>query len=471
MIAESAIIRLLNSLAPRRRSPTEDGLLIGRTRDVHGHDYPVKMPARDRTEHAFVLGKTGMGKTHFLQFIAIQCMHRAEGFVLFDFHGDCAGALSRVASALPGAEDRLVILDPTDRLASPGLNPLELQTDEEHEAFGRASELAAILRARWNVDAFGPRSEELLRNVLYTLAANGLTLVEAPALLTVPAFRARLVARLPSPEIAAYWRDRFEPLSEAMKAAFREPLLNKITGFLVEPSCRHLLGQTHSTVNFRAAMQDGQWILVNLSKGILREHAHTLGNLLFAKLQFDVFSRVRIPPRERRLFSIIVDEVQNLAENDLVTLLTEGRKFGVGLITANQYWEQLPRVLRKALLASGTHVFFRMSHADAAVLAAELSTRSRQRYVGELVTLDRGQAIVRIGSAEPRRVTVPALPKPSLHTMDTADAVRALSIRTYARTRSSIEQDIRQRVRLEVDRSETSHEPTSVSNSEGQHDW
>ena len=34
-----------------------------------------------------------------------------------------------------------------------------------------------------------------------------------------------------------------------------------------------------------------------------------------------------MPEAERRLFALFCDEVQNLAENDLVTLLAEGRKF------------------------------------------------------------------------------------------------------------------------------------------------
>src|SRR6185369_435400 len=128
--------------------------------------------------------------------------------------------------------------------------------------------------------------------------------------------------------------------SDAMKGQFREPLLNKITAFLTEPATRHLLGQRRNTIDLSQAMRDGQWVLINLSKGRLGEHAHTLGNLLFAHIQFSVLARASLAADARRLFTVMCDEVQNLQENDLVTLLAEGRKFGLSLVTAGQYWAQ-----------------------------------------------------------------------------------------------------------------------------------
>lgn len=71
-----------------------------------------------------------------------------------------------------------------------------------------------------------------------------------------------------------------------MKSAFREPLLNKITAFLSEPGARHLLAQQVSTIDLSAIMREQKCLIIRLSKGRLREHAHTIGNLVFAQLQF-----------------------------------------------------------------------------------------------------------------------------------------------------------------------------------------
>ena len=231
----------------------------------------------------------------------------------------------------------------------------------EAERFRKVSELSAILRQRWGVDSFGARTEELLRNSLYTLAASHLTLADLPRFLADSRLRLQLVDRLEQPDIAAYRRERYEPLSDAMKGVFREPLLNKVTGFLTEPAARHLLGQRESTIDMAAVMARRQWLIVRLPKGRLREAAHTLGNLLFAQLQFAALARESVPAHQRRTFTLLCDEAQNLAENDLNTLLTEGRKFGIAVITANQFWEQLPKELRGALLSANAHICFRVS--------------------------------------------------------------------------------------------------------------
>jgi hypothetical protein len=315
----------------------------------------------------------------------------------------------------------------------------------------------------------------LLRAVLFTAAIHGLTLVDIPLILTSEQVRSKLIATLPSPDIKSYWLERFEPLSEPMKMVFREPLLNKITGFLVDPAVRHIFGQQHSTINFADAMRDGKWLVINLAKGVLREHAHTLGNLLFAKLTFDVMARVSVPVSQRRMFAIVCDEVQNLAENerDLATLLTESRKYQCSLTTANQFWSQLPVSLRGALLASGTHVFFRVSSADAQVLAPELSPSRARHYVTELTGQARGYAIARIGSEAPVNIHVPPLPTLTAVHSERARDLTSRSQQLYARGRAAIEADIaaRQRTLTEGPEPIINLPANESSQTEGQTEW
>jgi hypothetical protein len=450
-IIERVVVRILNGL---RRAPTvkSDGLLLGYAAD--GGREPIYMPQQRRFEHAVIVGKTGAGKTHCLEQLAIQHLERGEGFCFLDYHGDATNHLMAFAAGHRDAAARLVLIDPTDPEWSPGLNPLEMAGASDQVAFTRSSELAAILKQRWGVDTFGARTEELMRNALYTLAVNGLTLVDAPTLLTAQTFRRRCIQAVTNAEVLAYWNDRYEPLSEAMKAVFREPLLNRVSAFITDPFCRHLLGQRQSTIDLARAINEGQWVLVNLSKGRLREHAHTLGNLIFARMQFEIMARTALPERSRRLFSIFCDEVQNLAENDLAILLSEGRKHGVSLYTAGQYWEAVPKELRAALFSAGTHIFFRVSAHDAATLAAELSAHGRNRYAQLLTTLSRGQAIVRVGWNAPVVVKVPAILAP---TRANVAALREVVIARCARGRAVVEQEI-QAVRRELgadDRPET----------------
>lgn len=401
---EHLTTHVLNHFTRRRVYTIEPGLMLGTsTEETHG---TVVFADKHRCEHAVILGKTGSGKTYLLESLALQLARRREGFALIDFHGDVSLSLIGRLATLPDVGNRLVILDPSHPTRSPGLNVLDAG-ESDAERFRKVSELSSILRQRWGVDSFGARTEELLRNSLYVLAASHLTLADLPRLLTDTTLRLRLTDTLDHADIKSYFRDRYEPLSEAMKAAFREPLLNRVTGFLTEPAARHLLGQQNSTIDIAEIMRRGQWLIVRLPKGRLREHAHTLGNLIFAQLQFAALARDR---GDRRTFTLLCDEAQNLAENDLGTLLTEGRKFGISVISANQFWEQLPRELRGALLTANSHICFRLSSADAGVLAAELSLERRTRLTVDLTQLARGEAIGRIGPLGLVRFRVPALP-------------------------------------------------------------
>lgn len=464
---EQLLVSFLNTLHRRPDRPTiGPGLVLGHASETHTR---VILPHVQRFEHAVILGKTGVGKTHVLESVACQHFERGEGFCFFDFHGDATEHLVSLAAQFPQSLDRLVLFDPTHPHLSPGLNPLEMDARREHEAFSRTAELTSILKQRWGVDSFGARTEELMRHVFYTLAVNGYTLIEASALLTSRAFRQRLIANVRNPEVTSYWLERYEPLSDAMKSVFREPLLNKVSGFVTDPLSRHLLGQTHSTLDFADAMANGRWVLINLSKGQLRDHAHTLGNLIFARLQFDVMARASLPERQRPLFSILCDEVQNIAENDLVTLLTEGRKYGVSLFTANQFWEQLPRALRGALLSAGTHIFFRLSAHDAATLVKELSSGG-QRYQQQITTLERGEAIIRVGSNPAHLVRTPRLP--ARKTAVPLDEMRSVATQRSARSRHVIEQEIRSRREpVTPPMTPMTHHDTTDHAGEGQASW
>lgn len=468
MWLEDSIISLLNRLN-RQREATPVGLKLGSAHDT-GRD--VVWPNGNQDQHLFSCGKTGSGKTTWLLHLASQLMDAGRPFVFFDYHGDATQQLLAMASRRQEASNRLVLLDLTDTKISPGLNLLEAMEGSDSEAFARSSELAAILRQRWHVEAFGARTEELLRNTLYTLAVNHYTLVEAPLLLTSKAFRAELVGTITQPEILDYWNERYEPLSDAMKGTFREPLLNKITGFLTEPACRHFLGQRESTFTFQNAIDSGGWVLINLAKGYLREHAHTLGNLIFARLQFEILARAAVPEHRRRLVTVFADEAQNLAENDLEVLLTEGRKFKVSLLVSCQFAGQLPKQLLGSLLAVGTHAFFQLSAADASTLAAELSVSAKARYHKELTLLSRGQAVVRIGAKTPVVIQVP---RPSSHQVApaTTNVLRALSLDRYGRQRIAIETDIRRRRESHSAQTpqliDNEHGPTDPT--EGQSGW
>jgi hypothetical protein len=323
-----------------------------------------------RTTHIAVLGKTGSGKSSLLRFLAQQDIEAGRGILYFDLHGDATPFLLGVVAAhemTVGRElhERLIYIAPADKEFSAGLNPLEAA----EASFLHSGEFAQVLKRRWGLDHFGARTDELLRNALYVLTANGLTLLELAPLLIHKAFRAQCLTRTPNAEVRQYFAQRYDTASEPMQATMREPILNKTSAFTADPSFRHIVGQRQSTFRMAEAMDRGHWVIANLEKGRLGEQSLTLGSLLFTLSKHALFSRT-----ERSLFTIYVDEVQNFVayDTDIETVLSEARKFGVSVVTANQFLGQYPDATRAAILSVGTHVFFQLSPGDATVIAQAL---------------------------------------------------------------------------------------------------
>src|SRR6267154_3272829 len=361
---EHLIVRGWNRLvAPQKRDSESGSRLDLGFRVIDGEVQRSRAYLLDskRPEHIAILGKTGQGKSFFLRHLSGQDVRNKSGFVFFDLHGDTMPFLLRLVAAEErrrgvDLSDKLIVIEPADPEFSIGLNVLEAQDGQQN--YVQLSEFAQILKARWHLDSFGARTEELLRNSLHVLADNNLTLLELSPLLSHAAFRATCLHRVQNTEVTSYFQTRFDTRSEAMQGVFRDAILNKVSSFTADQRFRHILGQQRSTFSLLEALDRGRWVVLNLDKGRLGEQAATLGSLLLTKLKNALFAR-----RRRNLFTLYCDEIQNLVAFDsgIDTLLSEARKFGIGVVSANQFLDQYPAQMRAAIMAIGTHILFQLS--------------------------------------------------------------------------------------------------------------
>jgi len=166
---------------------------------------------------------------------------------------------------------------------------------------------------------------------------------------------------------------------------------------------------------------------------------------LLTKLKNALFARSR-----RQLFTLYCDEIQNLVAYDagVETLLSEARKFGISVVTANQFLEQYPPQVRAAILAVGTHVFFQLSSTDADKVASALD--GGKRLAETLKNLPKRRMVVKSGSDRWHEVLVPTLAEPAADATDLYNRCRA----RHARRRAEIESEIRRRHRQISQRTE-----------------
>jgi len=434
---ENIIANLWNRLVLASKPKLKGGLKLG-TLVVDGRPSkkPYFLPQTRRSEHLVTLGKTGSGKSFLLRHLCLCDIKAGRGFLYFDHHGD---AIPFLLSAMAAEErqtgkdfaSRLVVLEPGNLEWAVGLNPMAVQG--EQQTFIQIVAVTAILKERWGLEHFGARTEELLRNSLFVLAANRLTLVEFPALLSNQAFRIQCLKKVSNTDVREYFESRFEPMSDAMKAVMRDPILNKLSEFISDPHFKYILGQTESTFSFDDVLNKNQIVLVDLSKGKLGRHSSTLGTLILSHVRPAIFSR-----KSRELFTVYADEVQNLltADTDFDVYFSEARKFAVSITTANQFLDQFPKRMRAAIQAIGTHILFQLSPPDAQEIAGALDGG---KPLAELLkNLPQREFVVRSGSYGWKHVQAPRV-----ETLPTDfSGLLKRSRQLYARPRLEVEEQI-----------------------------
>lgn len=414
---------------------------------------PVVILPKHRAKHIYTIGGTGVGKTKFLENLIRQDILMGNGCGVIDCHGDLIkSTVSFIASLISDQSfvndeehdllKRLVIFDPSYSNYAAGFNPLELI--DGLEPYGQALELLNVFDKLWDLSS-GPRMSEMIRNTMISLAENGLTLLEVQPLLTDETFRAKAIQSISNNEVRRYWIERFNPLSVAMKAQYTEPVLNKVGAFVTDPNIRGIVGQKNSTIKLRDIMDSRKILLINLSKGYLKESSMLLGALLLAKIQMSAMSRANIPENARIPWYLYVDEFQNFATDSFTEILSEARKFGLSLVMAHQNLSQLPVTLRSSIKANvGTQVIFRVSQDDAMEFAYEMIPKQRQRIASIITNQEIAHALVNIKGEYPVEIRVPNVQEPDSD-KNITELIYQRSIQKYGRLKSEIEIDIENR--------------------------
>jgi hypothetical protein len=236
-----------------------------------------------------------------------------------------------------------------------------------------------------------------------------------------------------------------------MQATWRDAILNKVSAFTADPHFRHILGQLQSSFSLADAIDSGYWIILNLDKGRLGEQAATLGSLFLTRLKNALFAR-----RSRSLLTVYCDEIQNLIvfDSGLDAVLSEARKFGVSIVSANQYLDQHPPAMRSALAAVGSHIYFQLSASDAEKVTGAID--GGRTLAQELKNLPQRHLILKSGHQRFLRAVVPTIAAPEAD----ADDLLRRSLARWAHRRADIEAEIVSR-----------HQSMRISTNEVLHDW
>ena len=430
------------------------GVLVGRSA-VPGATQDVRIQGEDRMRHMYILGQTGTGKTTMLKTMILDDIRAGHGVCVVDPHGDL---FREILGRIPDARiNDVVILDPSDTEHPVGLNLLE-RSDESQRHFV-VQEMVSII-SRVMADEYGGASKDMTGPMFYRHVRNNLlvatsdpdrpgTLLDFSRIFSVPEYWQRWLPLKSDDEQTKLWINKVLPRtnyysigSEGMDLG--SYFASKFDEFVFDPMLCNIFGQARSTIDFRAAMDGEKIVLVNLAKGLLTEStSRFLGMIVLAKVQAAALGRVRMREQDRRPFFLYVDEFQSIATQNFVSLLSEGRKFGLGLILANQFVTQLDnrKIVESVFGNVGTIVTFRAGQSDAEIMERYMAPAFDRQGItrlpnwhGAMTTLVAGE------SAQPFMVeTIPDRTRPDAATVE---SVRATSRKRYGRPRTAVEREI-----------------------------
>jgi hypothetical protein len=396
----------------------------------------VSIKPADLLRSVYIVGKTGTGKSALLLRLLLGAAERGFGACLIDPTGD----LARQALAhLPrGLWNRVVSFRPADADRAVGLNLFRVGPGSSRALV--ASAAVEAFRALWGSTLFGPRSEHLLRNAaLALLETPDATILGLLRILVDADARDAVAARLTDPVVRSFWQREFPSLGKPFAAEVAAPLLNKL-GALSAPAVRRALGQVRPKLDMREALDAGRIVIADLS-GIGRDGAQLLGAFLVSSVDIAARSRAGLPESERRPFILVADEFHGYVTESFLTLLAEGRKFGLCAALAHQHAAQLPPTIRAAAVGNaGTLIAFALGSEDAELLAPEFWPEASAR---ELARLGRYRIALRLlVDGEPARPDVcDTLAPPQWR--EPPDTLLRISAERYGRPVTEVDRQIR----------------------------
>jgi len=379
-------------LPPPPNAPKE-GITLGLNKH-RGMETNIRMLAKDRTRHHYIIGKSGSGKSTLLSFMSRQDIANGDGVCVVDPHGDLIE--DAIAHTPKERAKDVVVFDPSDLQRPMGLNLLEAKTDEEKD---RASlDAMEIFIKLFGNEIFGPRIQHYFRNGCLTLMDDeeeGATLIDVPRLFVDDEFQRYKVSKCRNPVVLSFWNHEMAKTGAREKEEMIPYFSSKFGPFVTNTTMRNIIGQPKSAFNIRQIMDEGKVLLVNLSKGKIGDvNAQLLGLIFVNKVNMAALSRAAILRRDRKRFYLYVDEFQNFVTDAFVTILSEARKYELALIMAHQYIGQLvgkteaygeaSTQMRDAIFGNvGTIMSFKVGADDAEYMAKEYApVLSQQDVIG-----------------------------------------------------------------------------------------
>ncbi len=420
-----------------------EGVLLG-VNDFQGNEREVRIAPEDRLRHFYVIGQTGTGKSTILKNMAIQDIQNGEGVCMIDPHGS---DLDDILATVPKERyEDVIYFDPSSTEMPIGLNMLEYDPAHPEQKTFVVNEMLSIFDKLFDMkNAGGPMFEQYFRNAVLLVMEDpesGNTLSDVSRVLSDGNYRAMKLSKCKNPIVVQYWREIAEKAGgEASLANVVPYITSKFDVFLSNDIMRPIVSQEQSTLNFRDIMDNKKLLFVNLSKGRLGDiNAHLLGLIIVGKILMASLSRGsearNLPP-----FYLYLDEFQNITTDSISVILSEARKYKLGLHMAHQFIAQLEEKIRDSVFGNvGSLAIFRVGANDAEFLEKQLEPVFSAH---DIMNIDNYNAYMRllINGVPGVPFSIKTLP-PHQGSSENTEKLKKYSALKYGRDRGEVEEEL-----------------------------
>ena len=379
----------------------KEGLYIGEN-VFRGESKPIFVKNEDRFRHFYVIGQTGTGKSSILQIMARQDLRNKRGIAVLDPHGDLAKDL---LPFIPKERaDDLVYFDPGDLSRPMGLNLLEANSEDEKQMV--VADATNIMIKLFGGEIFGPRIQDYFRNGCLTLmdCPTGGAITDLIRLFTDDNFQRERRTTLKNPIVRTWWDHTYAKMGDREKGEIIPYFAAKFGQFITNTLMRNIVGQTKSAFDIADIMNNEKILFASLSKGVLGDlNSNLLGLILVSKIQIAAMKRQQMAASDRRDFFLYIDEFQNYVTDSIESILSEARKYRLGLVIAHQYLGQLQKSdaltksslnLKDAIFGNvGTMMTYKIGPEDAEMMGKQFAPVYSDQ---DFVNMDKFKAAIKL---------------------------------------------------------------------------
>lgn len=348
---------------------------------------PFTIPTRTRFEHQHIIAGSGHGKTQTLQYLIAHDLKAVEqgdaSIVVLDSQGDLIKAISQLKVFAPGEplHERICIIDPTDVEYPVSLNLFDVGIE-------RLKNYPLLERERLTNSIL-----ELYDFVLGSLLAAEMTQKQnvifryvTRLMLHIPDATIHTLRELMEPGSEKKFAQHIAKLSGTARQFFetefssrefndtKKQVLRRLWGILENQTFERMFSHPRSKLDLFAEMNAGKIILINTAKDLLKESGTEIfGRFFIAMIAQAAQERAVLPEWKRLPTFVYIDEAADYFDRNIGLILSQARKFNIGMVLAHQYLGQLDPKLQEAFGANTAIKFAGgVSNKDARALAPML---------------------------------------------------------------------------------------------------